>query len=375
MKEFLDDKLKEKKRKPKITGPKKGIGVIGLHEGRTLLSCLGRTSLAYPVAGCDLEEKKIANARKEFPDLFYTANYSEMLSRKDVDVVAIYTPDQMHGEHIVQALEAGKDVISTKPLVNSVEDAKKVLAGLRRTGRRLLVGQSTRFFESFQRQRAAFERGAFGELELVDAHYIHRMDWFYEKSAWAVTDTDWVFLGLSHPVDLVRWYLGRIDEVQASGYTSALGKQYGLKTYDIYTVNLRTADGKIARAMGHYGLRELPTARNCIELMLYGSKNTSLAQYHDMRYRYTLDDGTEVTEDMLYEYRHYYFNSEIHGMHYGEFANYVDYFAEALITGLPYSPNGEEGIETFCVMEAIRQSAKGGKPVRVEPLLKEVGVV
>jgi len=93
-----------------------------------------------------------------------------------------------------------------------------------------------------------------------------------------------------------------------------------------------------------------------------------------MTYRYSNDDGTEMLEDPLYELRHYYFNSEIHGMHYGEFANYADYFAEALLTNRPYSPDLEEGIETFCVMEAIRRSARQGGPVAVRPLLQEVGL-
>lgn len=374
MREFLDSKLKERKKAPHFTGKKKGVGVIGLHEGRTLLAGLNRANLAHPVAGCDLEEQKIEEVRKELPDLIYTKSYKEMLARPDVDIVAIYTPDAMHGEHIVQAFEAGKDVVCTKPFVNSMDDARKVLEVARRTGRRLLVGQSTRFFESFARQRRSYEQGHLGELELVDAHYVHRMDWFYEKSPWAATDTDWIFLGMSHPIDLLRWYVGPAAEVHAFGYTSALGKRYGLKGFDVYVVNLRSKSGKIARAMGHYGLKELPSARNAIELVLYGTENTSLAQYHDMKFRYTADDGTEVCEDPLYEYRHYYFNSEIHGMHYGEFANYTDYFADALIHNKPYSPNLEEGIETFCVMEAVRRSAQSGQRMQIAPLLEEAGL-
>jgi len=374
MKEYLDKKIEERKKSIHFTGKKKRIGVLGLHEGRTLLVGLDRTVYCEAVAGCDLNPAKIDESKKERPTLFYTDNYDEMLARNDIDIVAIYTPDQFHGEHIVKAFEAGKDVICTKPLVNSVEDARRILNAGRTTGRKLLVGQSTRFFESFRRQRAAFEQGHFGDLELVDAHYMHRMDWFYEKSPWAATDTDWIFLGLSHPIDLVRWYLGPIEEVHSYGYTSELGKRYGLKGFDIYIVNLRSSNGRIARAMGHYGVKEMFSVRNCIELFLYGTKNTSMAQYHDMKYCYTRDDGTEVCEDPLYELRHYHFNSEIHGMHYGEFANYADYFADALMNNKPYSPALEEGIETFCVMEAVRRSATTNKPVPVAPLLKEVGL-
>jgi predicted dehydrogenase len=200
------------------------------------------------------------------------------------------------------------------------------------------------------------------------------MDWYYEKSPWVATETDWVYLGLSHPVDLVRWYLGEIAEVQAFGSRTALADRYGVKGFDLYIVQLRAASGRLGRVMGNYGLHELPSARNAIELALYGSGGTSLAQYHDMRYLHTAEDGTEIVEDALYARRAYYFNNEVHGMHYGEFANYADYFARALLNDLAYSPGLEEGIATFCVMEAIRRSAQTGQPERIAPLLAELGL-
>jgi predicted dehydrogenase len=366
-----------------------GVGVIGLHEGRTLLVGLNhvippavglvtgdetRASHARAVAGCDLSAEKIKAARHDCPDLFYTADYDELLRRDDVDIVAIYTPDPFHGEHIVRAFEAGKHVICTKPLVNNIEDARRILDAARRTGCKLIVGQSTRFFESFQRQRAAYEAGDIGDLEFVDAHYNHRMDWYYEKSEWVARDSDWVYLGLSHPLDLVRWYLGRIDEIFAYGVQSSLSQRYQARSFDSYTVSIRAADGRIGRVLGLYGLHELPSVRNAIELMLFGSDGTNMAQYHDMKFAYTQADGTEVVEDRLYSKRGYYFNNEVHGMHYGEFANYAEYFAKALIENQPYSPGLEEGLETFCVMEAVKRSAETGQPVKIAPLLQEIGL-
>jgi predicted dehydrogenase len=349
-----------------------GIGVLGLHEGRTLLIALERAAHARAVAGCDRDPRKLEAARAACPALAYCADYAELLALPEVEVVAIYTPDPEHGRHIEQAFDAGKDVICTKPLVRSVEDARRVLAAARRSGRRLLVGQSTRFFEPFLRQRAAFERGELGELELADAHYVHRMDWYYAKSPWAARDTDWAFLGLSHPVDLLRWYLGPIEEVQALGSRSALAAKHDVAGFDIYLANLRAADGRLGRAMGHFGLEELPTARNAIELVLYGSGGTSLAQYHDMRYVHTSPDGAQVTEDPLYALRHHYFNSEVHGMHYGEFANYAEHFALALLEGRPHHPDLQQGLETFCVLEALRRSAAQRRPIFVAPILEEV---
>ncbi len=351
-----------------------GIGVVGLNEGLTLLTGLSRAPHARAVAGCDLSAEKLEETRRIHPGLFLTSDYDELLARDEVEIVVIYTPDHLHGEHISRAFAAGKHVICTKPLVNSVEDARRVLEAGRASDKRLQVGQSSRFFESFKRQRSAFERGEVGEVEFADAHYIHRMDWYYEKSEWAISKSDWVFLGLSHPIDLVRWYLGEIDEVSAVASKSALGRRFGVAGNDIYSVNLIARDGRIGRAMGNYGLHELPSARNAIELMLYGSEGSSLAQYHDMRYAATRPDGTEVWEDALYANRAYYFNNEVHGMHYGEFANYTEFFAKAIIEGTPNAPDLEEGIDTFCVMEAVRRSAASRRPVAVDAVRQEVGL-
>ena len=131
----------------------------------------------------------------------------------------------------------------------------------------------------------------------------------------------------------------------------------------------------MGRVMGHYGLHELPSARNAIELMLYGTDGTSQAQYHDMRYRHTAPDGTEVLEDSLYARRRYYFNDEVHGMHYGEFANYLEAFAAAVVSGTEASPELVEGLSVVALMEGARRSAaSGGRPVALGPLYEEVGL-
>ncbi|RQP11709.1 MAG: gfo/Idh/MocA family oxidoreductase [Microbacteriaceae bacterium] len=352
-----------------------GLGVVGLHEGRTALLAALRTSRVRPVAGCDLDSDAIANVRADLPDVSFTTSYAEMLADPEVDIVGIYTPDPLHGEQIIAAFEAGKHVVCTKPVVNDIETAKRVLAVSRATGRKLMVGQSIRFFESMRRQRAAYERGEIGEVEVVETQYTHRMDWYYDGRPWIAEKSDWVYLGMSHPLDLLRWYLGPIESVSAVGSRSALARDNGASSFDVYSVNALTADGRVGRAFGHYGIHELPLARNSIECLLYGSDGTSLAKYHDMQYLHTGTDGVEHVEDMLYEYRHYHFNNEVHGMHYGEFANYLQYFADALVSGSDYSPGLEEGLETFCLMEAVRRSATdGGRPVALAPLLAEVGL-
>ena len=74
--------------------------------------------------------------------------------------------------------------------MNIVADARRILEASRESKGKLVVGQDTRFFESFLKQRRGYERGKIGDVELVDSPYIHRMDWFYDESPWATLATD-----------------------------------------------------------------------------------------------------------------------------------------------------------------------------------------
>jgi predicted dehydrogenase len=67
-----------------------------------------------------------------------------------------------------------------------------------------------------------------------------------------------------------------------------------------------------------------------------------------------------MEEDSEHTMAGYYYRHELRGMHYGEFANYADYFAAKLLSGEPNSPDLEEGLETVQVMGAIVKSLESG---------------
>lgn len=346
-------------------GERFGVGVLGLHEGHTLLVALRASGLCRAVAGCDLSEQKRVEAAEAVPGLWTTDDYHAMLARDDVQIVAIYTPDALHARHIAEAFDADKHVICTKPLLNDPAEGDLLREKARQSGCRLQVGQSTRFYEPFQRQRELFEQGEVGEVEVVDAHYNHRMDWYYEKSPWAASETHWAYLGLSHPVDLVRWYLGPLESVHAVGTRTALGERYGVKGADAICVNLVARSGRIGRVLGNYGVHELPRARALIECVLMGSKGTSVARYPELRLTRHDERGVEIEEDFDHSMAGYYYRHELKGMHYGEFCNYADSFASKLLSGEANSPDLEEGLATVRTMRAVVESLETGQIARI----------
>jgi predicted dehydrogenase len=298
----------------------------------------------------------------------------EMLADASIDAVGIYTPDPLHASHIKACLAAGKHVICTKPLLDDLTDAKALLDAGRRSGKLVFVGQSTRFFESMMRQHADFDAGKHGEVYSVEAYYNADNRWFLSRD-WAKTGgLKWLYGGLSHPVDLVRWYLPDIDEVFGYGLLTENGRSLGLRDPDSMHFVLRTRSGKIARVSGHYsgpyGNADRDSGMSCI---LRGTKGTSQADYSDLRYSTHFSGEGHVQYRMDHRMGYYFrFGGKSH--HAGEYQNYIEHFADCVQAGTTPTPDIEEGIVTVAVMKAMERSMQSGQPVKVGAILGEYGL-
>ena len=85
-----------------------------------------------------------------------------------------------------------------------------------------------------------------GELITIESHYHADHRWFLEKP-WALEKSfKWLYGGLSHPVDFIRWYLPNIDEVMGYAMISSNGRKAGLKNEDTMHFIFRSTDRRIA---------------------------------------------------------------------------------------------------------------------------------
>lgn len=76
------------------------IGVLGLGEGRSVISAVQSSGLWKLGAICDLNEQLCRERAEEFHLSGYCTDYQEMLRDESIDVIGIYTPDQLHAQHI-----------------------------------------------------------------------------------------------------------------------------------------------------------------------------------------------------------------------------------------------------------------------------------
>jgi predicted dehydrogenase len=342
------------------------LGILGLGEGRSTMSAALQSSKWELRRVCDLNEDLCKHRAKEFDFHNYTTRYEDLLEDPEIDVIGIYTPDKYHADHIKMALEAGKHVVCTKPLIDDLGRAQELIDLCQKTGKRVFVGQSSRFFEPMKRQRADFVAGEIGELVTVEAYYHADHRWFLGKG-WSLENSfKWLYGGLSHPVDLVRWYMPDIVEVMGYGMLSPNGKAGGLKNEDTMHFILKAADGRIARISGVYSGPVQPTMRDSeMSCILRGTEGCSQGDYMDLRYAITTRTGEEKVVTFDHKLKHFFrFEGKSH--HAGEYQNYYEYFADCLDAGETAYPDLLEGIGTVAVMQAMDESLKTGMPVKVK---------
>src|SRR4028118_1297757 len=118
---------------------KLGLGVLGLGEGCSIISAGVDSELWDVVELCDINEELCQERCAEFNLAKHTTSLDELLANEDVDVVGIYTPDHLHAEHVIKALNAGKHVICTKPFLDDLSRAREVLDVARQSGKLVMV--------------------------------------------------------------------------------------------------------------------------------------------------------------------------------------------------------------------------------------------
>jgi predicted dehydrogenase len=347
------------------------IGILGLGEGRSTISAALQSEKLHLKMICDTNLELCRQRADEFKVYEYSTDYQEMLNDTSIDIIAIYTPDHLHAEHVKQALLHNKHVVCTKPFIDDLSKAKGLIELQKKTGKKVFVGQSSRFFEPMKRQRKDYEDGLIGELISIEAYYHADHRWFLKKP-WSLQQSfKWLYGGLSHPVDFIRWYLPNIEEVMGYGMLSSNGQQGGLKNPDTMHFIFKATDRRVARVSGCYTGPVQPVQRDSeMSCILRGTEGCSQGDYMDLRYAITDKNGEERVITWEHKLKHYFrFEGKSH--HAGEYQNYLEYFVDSIEQGFTALPDLQEGIGTIALLKAMDKSLQTGLPVKVGSILNE----
>ncbi|OAS21254.1 Gfo/Idh/MocA family protein [Paenibacillus oryzisoli] len=151
------------------------IGCGGIANGKHMPS-LSKLNNVEMVAFCDIISEKAQEAAAKYGkgEARVYEDYREVLKDSSIDIVHVCTPNDSHAEITIAALEAGKHVMSEKPMAKTAVDAKRMVEAAKRTGKKLTVGYNNRFRGDSQHLHKLCSEGELGDIYFAKAHAIRR---------------------------------------------------------------------------------------------------------------------------------------------------------------------------------------------------------
>ena len=197
------------------------------------------------VAVCDNHAERLAAAVASTGAGGF-ASLDEMLAGSDADIVVLATPSGLHPRQAIKVAQAGRHVMSEKPMATKWEEGVAMVRACRDAGVKLFVVKQNRLNATLQLVKRAVEAGRFGRLALVNVNvFWTRPQAYYDAAPWRGRwDMDGgAFMNqASHYVDMVDWLVGPVDNVHA--YTATLGR--AIEAEDTGVMSLRLRSGALA---------------------------------------------------------------------------------------------------------------------------------
>ena len=209
-------------------------------------------AVADPEAGCRNWLGDLAG----LPPERRFADYRELLAKVQLDAVQVNTPDHLHCEPAVAALNAGLDVVLPKPAAATLKDAHAMAETARRTGRFLGVDFHKREDPRIKEAEARFRSGRYGTLQAAVFYMLDKLaiadpnhsPRFFASPDFAEKNSPASFLTV-HMADALMKIVGLTPvRVRAFGYSQKLPslKPIAVRGYDLVDTELLFNTGAVA---------------------------------------------------------------------------------------------------------------------------------
>ncbi|HUJ09503.1 MAG TPA: Gfo/Idh/MocA family oxidoreductase [Verrucomicrobiae bacterium] len=190
------------------------IGLIGA-SGRGVLAKQWHrpeTGESIVVAAADIAPKALAEFKLwAGREAFVTEDYHQLLAFPGLDAIGIFSPDYLHEEHVVAALQARKHVYLEKPMAISTASCDRILRAWRESGVKLMMGFNMRYMPIVARAKELIEAGTIGEPKAIWVrHFVGAGGDFYYHD-WHANRRNTLSLLLqkaTHDFDVIHWLGG-----------------------------------------------------------------------------------------------------------------------------------------------------------------------
>jgi predicted dehydrogenase len=240
-----------------------GLGSIGLRHARLLSE---REDIELSICEMAEENRERAVSVLSVSKLVAYGDLAHAL-REEPEVVFVCVPDKFHVPVGMQAIESGADIFVEKPVSDSIERAKSLVAAAAKLKKFMQVGYMLRLDEGLLKMKSVVESGGLGNLvggRAMIGTYITLLN---AKSNDREVNRNSLIVDYTHELDFIRWFFGNVIEVKAMG--TSTGEMEKRPEPNIVQMLLKMEDGALVQV--HMDYIQFPQRRI---FEIYGDKGT-----------------------------------------------------------------------------------------------------
>jgi UDP-N-acetyl-2-amino-2-deoxyglucuronate dehydrogenase len=305
-------------------------------------------------AVCDIDAEKAGALAKEYKTRSYTSIEDLLKNEKEIDVVAICTPNGLHATHTIKSLEAGCHVLCEKPMALSVHVCGEMIKTAEKANRRLFIVKQNRFNPPVEAIKKIIDEGRLGKIYSVQLSCFWNRNNDYYKNSWKGTkdmDGGTLYTQFSHFIDLLYWIIGDVKAVHA--FTGNFGHKGIIEFEDNGVATLEFYNGVIGTV--NYSVNSFGKNMEG-SLTIFGEKGTvKIGGQYLNELEYQNIEGYEIKDLPKGNPPNNY------GQYQGSMSNH-DKVYENIIDVLNHqgviATNGFEGLKTVEIIDKIYSAAK-----------------
>jgi predicted dehydrogenase len=321
------------------------IAIAGLGgHGRTIQDASAASPDLEIVALYDPKEEEAIRSAELF-GAAVAASFPELIARDDIDALVLVTPNHLHLQQTLEALDQGLHVFVEKPIANTVADGLRMVEAAEKAGRLLMVGHNMRMGPALEHAREAVTN-RIGRIVSVEVHFsadnTHRMP----PDAWRLRPDLCPLLPVMqlgiHGIDLVHDLAGPVTSVNA--VARAVTTSPGV--LDSVSAVFTLESGATGTIVSNY------CTQIRFEYRISGTGGTIVGTPHTVWFRSNSDtdgkgDGVGETHDYS-------------AMDRASYERQMQAFAEAVRAGTTEVLSARDGLQALAVVEAMHRSALSG---------------
>lgn len=335
-----------------------GLGHLSLENILPAFGQCRKSKLVALVSGNPQKLQKVAQQYGVKPQNCYSYDtYDKLKDNPDVQVIYIVLPNAMHAEYTVRGAQAGKHILTEKPMAASSDQAQAMIDACNKAGRKLMVAYRIQYEPHNRYIRELVRQKQYGATKFLELHNAQLQanpnHWRHIKAlAGGGSLPD---IGL-YCLNTARFILGEEPtEVFAYQYSTP-GNPLFREVEELVSWQMRFPSGIIANCSSDYYAHESRRYRVLAERGWMNLENAFAYNGLQLQQDYAVGQ-TEHTD-------HTYI------MEKDQFATEMDHFSDCIQQNKqPFTP-GEEGLQDHRIMEAIYQSAQQGQPVKLPLITK-----